>query len=126
MQSTCPRPPPTCIDLLGDLLHGQFAVGHVLAVELDAQQPRRDTRHIEVGHLIVDVDPLLVLCHHRVLRVWVVVDGRVRRHLRKGERKLSSCSASGSIWLPIGRDASLENDIRVVEYVMRSVVYVRI
>jgi len=75
---------PTSIDLLGDLLHGELAVGHVLAVELDAEQPGRDAADVEVGHLVVDVDPLLVLGHHRALRVGVVVDGGVGRHLPQG------------------------------------------
>lgn len=73
---------PTNIDLLCDLLHSQLPVSHVLAVELDAQQPRGNACHIEVRHLIVDVDPLLVLGHHRVLRVGVVIDGSVGCHLQ--------------------------------------------
>lgn len=31
---------PTCVDLLCNLLHSQLTISHVLAVELDAQQPR--------------------------------------------------------------------------------------
>lgn len=31
---------PTCVDLLCNLLHCQLAISHVLAVELDTQQPR--------------------------------------------------------------------------------------
>ena len=48
------------------------------------EQPRRDPRLIKVRHLVVDVDELLVLGDHRVLRVRVVVDGRVGRHLLEG------------------------------------------
>lgn len=74
---------PTCVDLLCNLLHSQFTISHVLAVELDTQQPRRNASHVEVGHLIVDVHPLLVLGHHCVLGVGVVVDGGVGCHLSK-------------------------------------------
>ena len=77
----------TSVDLLSNLLHGQFAVSHVLAVQLDAEQPGRNAGHVEVGHLIVDVHPLLVLSHYCVLGVGVVVDSRVGSHLENTTRK---------------------------------------
>jgi len=64
-------------DLLRDLLHGQLLVRHALAIQLDAQQPRGQLAYLEVRHVIVDLDPLIVLLDHRILRVWIVVDGRV-------------------------------------------------
>lgn len=100
------RPHPTCIDLLCNLLHSQFAICHVLPVELDAQEPRRDSCHIEVGHLVIDVHPLLVLGHHRVLWVGIVVDGGVGRHLREKESSLYIRTEQFSekwhfLWLPL-------------------------
>ena len=67
------------VDLLADLLHGQFLVRHPLPVQLDPEQPGRDSRLVKVRHLVVDVDELLVLSDDRVLRVRVVVDGGVGR-----------------------------------------------
>ena len=66
------------------MLHGQFSVSHALAVELDAEQPRGDTGGVKVGHLVVEVDPVLILHDDGVLRLGVVVDGGVRRHLAEG------------------------------------------
>jgi hypothetical protein len=63
--------------LFGYGLHGQLLVGHALAVELDAEQPRRQFANVKVGHFVVDVDPLLVLGYGCYLRVGIVVDGRV-------------------------------------------------
>lgn len=81
-----PRSRLTCIDLLCNLLHSQFAIGHVLAVELNAQEPWRNAGDVKVGHLVINVYPLLVLLHHSVLGVRVVVDSSVGRHLfTKGE-----------------------------------------
>ena len=45
------------------------------------EEPGRDPRGIKVRHLVVDVHELLVLGDHGVLRVGVVVDRGVGRHL---------------------------------------------
>ena len=71
-------------NLVRDLLHGQFLVCHPLPVQLQPEQPWGYPGHVEVWHFIVNVDKLLVLGHHCVERVWVVVDGRVGRHLAEG------------------------------------------
>ena len=71
-------------DLLGDVLHGELLVGHALAIELDAEQPVAESALVEVGHLVVDVHPLLVLGNARLLRVGIVVDGGVGGDLAEG------------------------------------------
>ena len=71
----------TSIDLFSNLLHGQLPVSHVLPVQLHPQKPGGDSGHIKVGHLIVDIHPLLILSHHCALGVGVIVDGRVGCHL---------------------------------------------
>ena len=76
---TCPS--LTSIDLLSNLLHGQLPVCHVLPVQLHPQEPGRDSGHVKVRHLIVDIHPFLILCHDSALGVGVVVDGCVGGHL---------------------------------------------
>ena len=47
-------------DFLGDLLHRQFFVRHPFSVQLDTQQPGRNARNVEIGHLVVDVHEILL------------------------------------------------------------------
>ncbi len=70
-------------DLVSNLLHRQFLIGHPLSVQLQSKEPRGDTGHIEVGHFVVDIDELLVFCNDRVLRLGVVVDRCVGSDLTK-------------------------------------------
>mmetsp|Transcript_22281 Transcript_22281/g.56888 ORF Transcript_22281/g.56888 Transcript_22281/m.56888 type:complete len:296 (-) Transcript_22281:2543-3430(-) len=51
----------------GDVVHLQILVGHDELVELDAQQPRRDARDVNllVRHLVVGAHVLVVLGHDR-------------------------------------------------------------
>lgn len=69
------------VDLFRNLLHGQLLVRHSLAVKLDTQQPRRDSRRVKIGHFVVNVYKLLIFSNHRTLWVWIVVDGGVGRYL---------------------------------------------
>lgn len=71
----------TGIDLFRNLFHGQLLIRHTLAVQLDTQQPGRDSRRVKIGHFVVHVDELLILGDHRPLWVWIVVDGGICRHL---------------------------------------------
>ena len=48
-----------CVDLFGDLLHGQLFVSHPLAVKLNTKQPGGNARSVEVGHFIVHVNEFL-------------------------------------------------------------------
>mmetsp|Transcript_15235 Transcript_15235/g.35011 ORF Transcript_15235/g.35011 Transcript_15235/m.35011 type:complete len:818 (+) Transcript_15235:946-3399(+) len=50
-------------DLVDDVAHLEVLVRHGLAVELEAQQPRRDAREVDVvvGHLVVGAHEVLVL-----------------------------------------------------------------
>ena len=64
-------------DLLGDVLHGELFVCHAFSVQLDAEKPWREFGDIEVGHLVIDVNPLLVFGDDGELWIGVIVDGRV-------------------------------------------------
>ena len=68
-------------DLLGNLLHGKFLVGHSLPIQLKSEKPRGDPRGIKVRHFVVYIDKLLVFLNDRVLRIWVIVDGGVGSYL---------------------------------------------
>jgi hypothetical protein len=70
-------------DLVSDLLHRQFLVGHPLSIQFQTKEPRGDTGHIEVRHFIIDVDELLIFCDDCVLRLRVIVDRCVRSDLTK-------------------------------------------
>lgn len=73
-------PSLTSIDLFSNLFHRQLAISHVLPVQLHSQKPGGDSGHIKIRHLIVDIHPFLILCHHRALGVWVIVDSCVGSH----------------------------------------------
>ena len=68
-------------DFLGNLLHRQLLVSHPLTVKLQAKEPRGYPRGVKVWHLIVNGHKFLVLSYDGVLRVRIVVDGRVGCHL---------------------------------------------
>ncbi len=65
------------VDLLCNLLHGQFLVSHTLAIKLNPQQPWGYSVGVKVGHFIVKVHPVLIFSNHSVLWLRVVIDGGV-------------------------------------------------
>jgi len=112
--------PESCVYLLTDVLHSESLVSHPLPVQLDPEKPGRDTTGVEVRHLIVDVDELLVLCYNRVLRVWVVVDGSVGGDLpessvlQSAQHGLSLLSVPGSV---SNKEDSKRRSLWVLRYV---------
>ena len=68
-------------DFLLDLFHGELLVRHPLAIKFQTQQPRGDSSGIKVRHFVVNIDKLLILWDNCILRLRVIVDGRVGRNL---------------------------------------------
>ena len=101
------------VDALRNVRHGQLLVHHHLAVQLDAQHPRREAiqRQILVRHLVVAFHELMVLGQDCVLGVRVVVDlaavGHAvqRRVLQPRLRRLRLLLVASDILLEVHRQA---------------------